>query len=183
MDYPDSGRRAHHIDIPLNRDVFTRTLVRELAGTLEDVVGIEEASGYISVVGASIGEQINRSYQAALRVSSLSRDQVRDVLIDLKRRIEGDFYVVEESEDKIVLGNRRCPFDDKVLGRPSMCMMTSNVFGHIAADNLGYSKVELRETIAEGAPECRVVVYLKSTAEAQAAPGREYVNPGPVRQT
>jgi predicted ArsR family transcriptional regulator len=176
-------QRAHEIDVSLNRDVFTRTLIRELAGTLEDFVGIEEASGYISVVGASIGEQINRSYKAALQVPSLSREQVRDVLVDLKRRIEGDFYVIAESEDKIVLGNRRCPFAEKVIGRPSMCMMTSNVFGHITADNLGYGKVELRETIAGGARECRVIVYPKPTAEAQAAPGREYVNPDPVRQT
>jgi predicted ArsR family transcriptional regulator len=182
MDNPDGQRRAQQVDIPLNRDVFTRTLIRELAGTLEDVVGIEEASGYISVVGASIGEQINQSYKSALQVSSLSRDQVRDVLVDLKRRIEGDFFVIEEDEDKIVLGNRQCPFAEKVAGRSSMCMMTSNVFGHIAADNLGYSKIELRETIADGAPECRVVVYLKPTAQARAAPGREYVNPGQRRQ-
>ncbi len=183
MDNRDGQQLADKVDVPLNRDVFTRTLIRELAGTLEDVVGIEEASGYISVVGASIGEQINQSYKSALQVSSLSRDQVRDVLVDLKRRIEGDFFVIEESDDQIVLGNRRCPFAEKVVGRPSMCMMTSNVFGHIAADNLGYSKVELRETIADGAHECRVVVYLKPTSEAQAAPGREYVNPGPARQT
>ena len=181
MDNPDGQRRAHQVDVPLNRDVFTRTLVRELAGTLEDVVGIDEASGYISVVGASIGEQINQSYRNALEVAALSREQVRDVLVDLKRRIEGDFFVIEEDEDRIVLGNRQCPFAEKVIGRPSMCMMTSNVFGHIAADNLGYSKVELRETIAGGAPECRVVVYLKATAEARAAPGREYVDPGPAR--
>ena len=181
MHTQDGQKRAHEADLPLNRDVFTRTLIRELAGTLEDIVGIEEASGYISVVGASIGEQINQSYKIALRVPSLSRDQVREVLVDLKRRIEGDFFVIEESEDKIVLGNRQCPFAEKVIGRPSMCMMTSNVFGHIAADNLGYSKVELRETIADGAPECRVIVYLKPTVEAQAA-GREYVNPGPARQ-
>ena len=31
-----------------------------------------------------------------------------------------------------------------------MCMMTSNVFGHIAAENVGYAKVELQETIARG---------------------------------
>jgi predicted ArsR family transcriptional regulator len=180
MDDPDAQQQAHQLDIPLDRDVFTRTLIRELAGTLEEVVGIEEASGYISVVGASIGEQINQSYKSALQVSSLSRDQVRDVLVDLKRRIEGDFFVIEENEDRIVLGNRRCPFAEKVIGRPSMCMMTSNVFGHITADNLGYSKVELRETIAGGASECRVIVYLRPTAEARAAPGRESVNPGPV---
>ena len=183
MGDPNGRPQAHEVAVPLNRDIFTRTLIRELAGTLEHVVGIEEASGYISVVGATIGEQINQNYKSALQVSALSRDQVRDVLVDLKRRIEGDFFVIEESEDRIVLGNRRCPFAEKVIGRPSMCMMTSNVFGHIAADNLGYSKVELRETIANGATECRVIVYLRPTAEAQAASGREYVNPDPVRQT
>jgi hypothetical protein len=61
-----------------------------------------------------------------------------------------------------------------VLGRPSMCMMTSNVFGSIAANNVGYAKVELQETIAQGHPGCRVVVYLKPTEEAVAAEGREY---------
>jgi hypothetical protein len=58
--------------------------------------------------------------------------------------------------------------------RRSMCMMTSNVFGHIAAGNLGYGKVELQRTIAEGYPECRVVVYLRPTAEPEKAEGREY---------
>jgi predicted ArsR family transcriptional regulator len=159
------------LDVPLERDVFLRSLVRELAGTLEGVIGVEEASGYISVVGGAIGEQINEHYRCALA-------QVRGVLVDLKRRIRGDFYVTEETEDRIVLGNRACPFAEKVIGRPSMCMMTSNVFGRIAAENLGYGKVELRRTIAGGAPECTVVVYLKPTAEAETAPGREYVRAG-----
>ncbi len=96
------------------------------------------------------------------------------MLVDLKRRIQGDFYVIEQDDTKIVLGNRACPFAEKVLGRPSMCMMTSNVFGVIAAENLGYAKVVLDSTIAEGAPGCRVVVHLKSTPEAEAARGREY---------
>jgi hypothetical protein len=46
---------ARRLDIPLDRDVFTRTLIRELAGALEDVIGIGEASGYIIVVGSAIG--------------------------------------------------------------------------------------------------------------------------------
>jgi predicted ArsR family transcriptional regulator len=164
--------------VPLDRDVFTRTLIRELSGALEDMVGLEEAAGYISVVGAAMGEQIDRDYKNVLRVDRLSREQVRDVLVDLKRRIQGDFFVIEEAEDKIVLGNRACPFGDKVIGRRSMCMMTSNVFGRIAAENLGYGKVDLQRTIAEGHPECRVVVYLKPTADAEAAEGREYVRAG-----
>jgi len=171
----DAQPDVRALDIPLERDVFLRSLIRELAGTLEGVVGIEEASGYISVVGAAIGEQINGAYRQALHVPRLSRAQVRDVLVDLKRRIRGDFYVIEETEDRLVLGNRACPFADKVVGRTSMCMMTSNVFGHIAAENLGYGKVELRRTIAAGHPECTVVVHFRPTAEAEAAEGREYV--------
>jgi hypothetical protein len=33
------------LDVPLERDLFLRTLLRELAGTLQDVVGLDEASG------------------------------------------------------------------------------------------------------------------------------------------
>lgn len=162
------------LSIPLDRDNFLRTLIRELSGTLQDVVGLEEASGFISVVGESMGMQINKDYKSALEVSNLSREQVADVLIDLKKRIQGDFYIIEQSDEKIIFGNRLCPFAEKVLDRPAMCMMTSNVFGNIAADNLGYAKVELQETIAEGRAECRVVLYLKNTTESENAVGREY---------
>lgn len=161
--------------VRLDRDVFMRDLIRELAGTLEDVIGLPDASGYISVVGQLIGEKIDAEYKNALAIDKLDRTQVSDVLVDLKRRINGKFYVIEEDEDKIVLGNHRCPFGDKVIGRSSMCMMTSNVFGHIAAENLGYSKVVLEETIAQGHSGCRVVVHLRDTDAAKTAEGREYV--------
>lgn len=163
------------LDIPLDRDVFMRTLIRELSGTLEDVVGLQEASGFVTVVGQAMGDQINRAYRAALSVPQLSREQVADVLVDLKRRIRGEFFILEQGDERIVFGNTACPFGDKVVGRPSMCMMTSNVFGSIAADNLGYAKVELQETIAQGHPGCRVVVYLRRTADVEALAGREYV--------
>jgi predicted ArsR family transcriptional regulator len=98
---------------------------------------------------------------------------VRDVLVDLKRRIQGDFFVVEETEDRIVLGNRACPFGAMVDGRPSLCMMTSNVFGHIASQNLGYAAVDLPRTIAQGDLGCQVVIYLRPGAHVPAA-AREY---------
>jgi predicted ArsR family transcriptional regulator len=141
------------------------------------VVGLDEASGFVSVVGQKMGEELDAGYKAALNLATLSRQQVAEVLVDLKRRIQGDFFIIAQDDDKIVFGNRRCPFADKVLGRPALCMMTSNVFGHIVSQNLGYSKVVLEETIAEGKSGCRVVVHLRPTAEAQAASGREYVRP------
>ena len=175
MDATVNAGPLARLDVPLERDVFLRTLVGELSATLQDVVGLDEASGFISVVGQRVGDAINRDYRAALAVQALDRAQVAQVLVDLKRRIQGTFRVVDEDDTKIVLENGACPFGDKVLGRPAMCMMTSNVFGLIAAENLGYAKVELQQTIARGDGGCRVVVYLQpDDPAARAASGREY---------
>jgi len=173
MSEPESDIPA--ADVALDKDRFMRTLIRHLAGTLEEVVGLPEAEGFVSVVGQKMGEEIDTAYRRGLKVHSLSRSQVTAVLVDLKRRIDGDFYVIEDSEDSIVLGNRRCPFGDRVIGRPSMCMMTSNVFGVIVSENLGYARVLLEETIAKGDAGCRVVVRLRRERSEEAHAGREYV--------
>jgi len=165
------------LSVPLERDAFFRSMLRELAGTLQDLVGLDDAEGFISVVGQRIGDELNESYRTALDVSQLNRSQVAEVLVDLKRRINGGFRVVTQDDDKIVLANTRCPFAEKVIDRPALCMMTSNVFGSIAADNLGYAKVVLEETIARGDAGCRVVVHLKRTADSEASAGREYFQP------
>ena len=163
-----------YLDVSLERDGFSRTIIREISGLLQDMIGLEEASGYISIVGQSIGNSINSEYKTALNVDKLSKQQINAVLLDLKRRINGEFYIVEQDENKVVFGNTRCPFEDKVVDRPSLCMMTSNVFGTITAQNTGYSKVILNETIAEGSQSCRVVVYFNENAVADSEDGREY---------
>ncbi len=171
----DITRNVRHLDIVLERDGFLRTLLRHLAGTLEEVVGLPEAAGFVSVVGQRMGDELNTMYRAALASQRLTPEQVAAVMVDLKHRIQGDFFVIEQDESRIVLGNRACPFGDKVVGRPSLCMMTSNVFGVIAAENLGYAKVVLEQTIAKGDDGCRIVVYFRPGAEADAAEGREYI--------
>lgn len=162
------------VNLPTDKDSFMRELIRQLAGTLEELVGLEETTGFISVVGQSMGEQINTSYKEALNKETFSRTEVGTILIDFKRRISGDFFIESADEKRIVLGNRQCPFGDKVINRPSMCMMTSNVFGVITADNLGYARVELLETIASGNTGCRVVIHLSPAETKPEANSREY---------
>ncbi|MZE80197.1 methanogen output domain 1-containing protein [Streptomyces xinghaiensis] len=179
--------------VGVERDVFMRTLLRELATSLESVVGLQEASGYISLVGQSVGLQLNDTYTRALSLDKLSREQVAEVMVDFKQRIGGDFHLIEQDEEKIVLGSRSCPFGEQVKGRESMCMLTSNMFGTVAARNLGYARVDLEETIARGATGCRVVVHLVPQPEdsgENSSLGREYFDdsglvgrvpsPGPV---
>lgn len=168
-----SNQFTNH-DIPLERDGFLRELLHHLSGTLQDVIGVDQASGFISVVGQKMGDTLNEHYRSVANVNSLSREQIADVLVDLKRRIKGQFDIVSQDDNKIVLTNTRCPFQDKVLNRPSLCMMTSNVFGTIAAENIGYAKVTIDKAIARGDQECHVTLYLNESDEALAANGNAY---------
>lgn len=162
--------------LPIDRDInqFLRELVRELATTLEEAIGLNEARIFISAVGARIGSMMNKEYQSLSKTERLDLNQIASALIDLKRRIDGNFSIVSISPEQIVLTNTRCPFGEYVIGRKSLCMMTSNVFGRIAADNCGYAKVDIERSIAQGDQECRVVVTLKKTGKALAFEAREY---------
>ncbi|MEZ4461102.1 MAG: methanogen output domain 1-containing protein [bacterium] len=153
----------------LDRDIFLRTMLRELSGTLEEVVGIEQASGFFALTGQRIAERSLEMYDVQGDAQKLA-----EALCDFKRRIEGDFYIVDVTPDRIVLGNRTCPFGSMVANRPSLCMMTSNVFGTLAADAFGYARVDLKETIANGDKGCRVVIDLKRSAASASLSSREY---------
>jgi predicted ArsR family transcriptional regulator len=176
MNQADSAapRRAEALEIPLERDGFLRDILRVLSGTLEEIVGLEEASGFISVVGQSLGDKINAMYRQARGLERLDQSQVTEALVDLKRRIQGDFYVISEDSERIVLGNRACPFGERVSDRPSLCMMTSNVFGTLVAENLGYALVDLERTIARGDGGCRIIIHLRPPGDGDITSGREY---------
>jgi predicted ArsR family transcriptional regulator len=162
-------------EIARDRDQFLRELIRELSGTLEEVVGAEDAAGFISVVGARLGEVMNDEYCSHASVKSMSLQQIAACLIDLKQRIQGDFQVESISAERIVLVNSRCPFGDYVNGRPSLCMMTSNVFGRIAAQNTGYAEVAIPEAIAKGDKRCRVVVsFTPTSSDTEKGDARDY---------
>lgn len=162
------------LTLSIDSDIFLRSLLRELSGTLEEVVGLDEAAGFVSIVGQHLGEWMDREYRNALSTERLNLQQVSDVLVDLKKRINGGFYIISMDRDKIVLGNRCCPFGDKVLNRSSLCMMTSNVFGTVSAENLGYARVCLDNTIARGDKECKVTIHINQNNTATQDEGREY---------
>lgn len=163
-------------NLPIDRDVnqFLREVVKELATTLEEAVGLNEARVFISAVGTRIGSLMNTEYQSLCKTERMEINQIASALVDLKRRIDGNFSIESISPEQIVLTNTKCPFGKQVVGRKSLCMMTSNVFGRIAADNCGYAKVDLPKTIASGDTECRVVVTMKKTGKALAFEAREY---------
>lgn len=167
------GREATP-SVALERDQFLRKHLGELAGTLEEVVGREEASGFVSIVGQRIAEWLDQSYRDAHGVKALDYQQLAQALVDLKRRIQGGFSIEECTPERIVLVNTACPFGKEVRNRESLCMTTTSVFGTLAAENLGYAKVDVQEAIARGDAGCRIVIYLTETPEHARRPGIEY---------
>lgn len=168
----DAAPSFEHAAIDRDREQFLLSIIGELADVLQDNIGVHAAEGFIAMVGNRTGVLMNQDYQAAAGTDQLDPPQVAAALVDLKRRIEGGFSIESIDAERIVLVNDRCPFGAHVDGRPALCMMTSNVFGRIAAENLGHSRVVLQETIARGDGRCRVLIYLdgrQSTGE-----GREY---------
>lgn len=161
------------LDIDLHREGFYGQILRELSGTLEDIVGLKEAEGFITVVAGRLGNTIDKEYRGALQLDKLPRNMLSDVLVDLKRRIGGNFSIEYEDDDKIILRNTRCPYGPSVLNRPSLCMMTTNVFGRLTANNTGYARVRVVEAISHGDPGCRVVINLKP-ADDEALCGIEF---------
>ncbi|MHA7772464.1 methanogen output domain 1-containing protein [Roseibium sp. M-1] len=161
------------VSIPLESTDFFNQIVRELTGALQDIVGLNEAEGFIALVANRIGDTINRDYRNALSLDTIPKEMLSDVLTDLKRRIGGKFTVEYEDHSVLILRNSTCPFGDKVKGRPSLCMMTANVFGRLAADSAGYARVTIDRALAKGDSDCRVIIHLAQSSEPDDR-GREF---------
>ena len=165
--------------VGFGKEPFLRALVVQLARSVEFLHGPDAADAAVAQVGADVGGQMEAEFRQARQiVGAMSPEQIADCYVRLKHAIDGGFYVVEVSDDRIVLGNTRCPFGDVVKLAPSLCRMTSSVFGGIAARNVGAPvDVLLEERIAVGDAGCRVVVAFAPEAGLDNAVGHRYEPP------
>ena len=170
-----SGNRSIELNAhPIDHESFARETVGRLAETLESVVGVDASEGFVSLVGMRVANSIDME-------PDLDAEPVQDLatsLVDFKNRIGGGFAVDSVSSGIIVLTNTQCPFQDAVIGRTSLCMMTSNVLGTMAANRLGYAQVELNRTIAAGDDRCRITIHVEPPLPTEDRTGREYHGSG-----
>ncbi len=144
-----------------NRESFLRALVVQLAQAVERNGGPAVAESSVAQVAMDVGSQMEAEFRLAEEVvGRLDSDRLAECFLRLKHAIDGEFFIMELSDERIVLGAKRCPFGDVVRQAPALCRMTSAVFGGIAANNHGESSVRLEERIAVGDPQCRVVIDL-----------------------
>lgn len=149
------------------REPFLRALAVQIAQTVERDSGPATAERVVATVGMGVGQRIETAFRAARDSSDgpLTSAEMAELFVDLKDGIDGDFFVIDANDDRVILGNRRCPFGKAVTHAPALCRMTSSVFGGIASRNRGGAAVHLEERIAVGDPECRVTVWLRPPPE------------------
>lgn len=160
------------------KESFLRALVVQIAATIEAQQGPAAAEEAVAQVAADVGGRMEDEFRLSRDiVGRLGPEQLAECFVRLKHAIEGGFYVIEVTPERIVLGNDRCPFGDVVQRAPSLCRMTSAVFGGIAARNTdGSATVLLEERISLGDPGCRVVVDLVPADDSPPAAHR-YLSP------
>ncbi len=162
------------------RESFLRALVVQLSQAVEHTAGPDAGEDVVAQVGIAVGGQMEKAFRRARDLAGrLTADELAECYVNLKHAIDGGFYVIEVTDDRIVLGNTRCPFGDAVRKSPALCRMTSSVFGGIAARNSsgGRAAVVLEERIAVGDPGCRVVVHLEQAPAETAAFAHTYRRP------
>ena len=144
------------------KEAFLNALVVQLGHALDQHTGPDIAERVVAQVAADVGGRMEEEYRHATgALGRLSSQQLAECFVRLKHAIDGRFAVAEISERRIVLENSRCPFGSAVQIAPSLCRMTSSVFGGIAARNSEReAHVILEERIAVGDPRCRVVIDL-----------------------
>ncbi|MGM7701486.1 methanogen output domain 1-containing protein [Pseudalkalibacillus sp. Hm43] len=141
-----------------NATIFLSKLVTQYAHLHRRTVG-EHAEEYIKQLGIKTGEWIESFY--CNPEDDWTVDRYAEVIVDLKNSIGGHFRISEINEDYAVVKATGCPFGEIVQDAPHLCMMTSSVFGGIAARKMGFGQVHLKKRIAMGDPGCEVVIYFK----------------------
>lgn len=141
---------------------FLNSMVGALCETIENVVGLEDAETFISIVGRRIGRDARGGLAGP---GPMPAGEVAKYLRDFKADIGGAFDIASVDGARITFTNTHCPFAEEARGRPSLCMMTTNVFGRVAADATGYARVNVIESIAKGDCRCLVTVELEKNGE------------------
>ena len=161
------------------KESFLRALVVQLAQTIEMHHGQDAADAAVAQVGTDVGGRMLDEFRLAEAVTDqMTPEEMGRCYVRLKHAIDGGFQVVEATPERIVLVNDRCPFGKVVEQAPSLCRMTSSVFGGIAARNSEHgATVLLEERIALGDPGCRVVVELGLPRELADPAAHYYATP------
>ena len=129
---------------------------------------------HIEQLGLGASGCFEEAYRKANAIEGpLDHETYADLIVEIKNRIGGNFSRATSEPGVVRVTSTRCPFGDGVKNTPSLCQMTSSVFGGIAARNFGFAKIVLHQRIACNDRTCEVSV-VTDPAIADRYQGDEY---------
>jgi anti-sigma regulatory factor (Ser/Thr protein kinase) len=159
--------RSREVDVDVDApDEFRTVSPRDFVGTVAATLIKQAGTGAsmleaTTVAGASAASAAWREYTDEHGGAPPSNAaEVARAFVEYYNKSGGEFFIIEASERRAVVGNRRCPFGPAVVGQPSMCRATAALLGSLAARVSGKVEIALDEAIAVGDPRCRAVVNL-----------------------
>jgi DNA-binding NtrC family response regulator len=161
---------------PSRAVAFLQSFVAEIAKAMDrtECPGCAAHLEQIEQIGLTAGVCLEEKAREVIgSPRPMDQDHYADLIVEIKNQIGGQFSRASGEAGMVRVVNSRCPFGEQVKHAPSLCRMTSSVFGGIAARHFGYAKVELRQTIAGGHDACDVCIYLDPHVAARNE-GTEY---------
>jgi DNA-binding NtrC family response regulator len=142
----------------LNPLIFLQTFIIQdinIAGEFKDNV-----YDRIEFLGLTAACCFEKAYRKSMNIENdLNLNDYAEMIIAIKNKIGGNFSRTSSDKNYVGIINTRCPFGDAVKLTPQLCKMTSSVFGGIAANNFGYSKVVFKKRIAAGDKRCEMLIF------------------------
>jgi predicted ArsR family transcriptional regulator len=157
IDFKQFGMaKIWYIPVDLNRTKFLKQIITGMCETIEPNL-LKEA---LEKSSTDFGKEVSDIYKKFHNTTKLTKTQLIDSIIDAMNKLGAHFSLISQDKEKIVFRNSKCLFGSEIKKCPLLCITTSSIVGKIIAENLGYSRVELKRSIANGANEDIMRVYL-----------------------
>ncbi|HLI25307.1 MAG TPA: ATP-binding protein [Acidimicrobiales bacterium] len=158
---PEAEVEIPAVDTPRPADgrAFVGTVAATLAGRDRTGMTVEQACAAAGTAAAATA--IGRWAETHGGDNPRTPADIGDAVTQFLNDAGGDFFAVESGPERVVLGNRRCPFGKAVESLAPICNCTSALAGSLGATAAGRRTfVVLDETIAAGDHRCRAVIDL-----------------------
>lgn len=143
-----------------DRGTFAVGLLANMSDMFVAMESVKATEDAIAYVGRLFGRELSKKLAEQNGDEPLDHNQLAEALVELKRRIGGNFTIESATPERIVLKNTVCPFGDRVIGRPHLCTMTKQVFSQVAEDQGALGAVDIVKAISRGDKMCEVVIHL-----------------------
>ncbi|MCA8882185.1 MAG: methanogen output domain 1-containing protein [Rhodobacteraceae bacterium] len=143
-----------------DRSDFAISLLANLSDMFVAMDSVSATEDAIAYAGRLFARELTERLMEQNGDEPLDHKDLAEAMVEMKRRIGGEFDIVSADPEKIVLRARVCPFGKRVVGRPQLCTMTKQVFAQMAEDHVGHGQVDIPKSIARGDRACEVVINL-----------------------